>query len=159
MLNLRSHDWWMKSETFKDNTSEVTAFVTRPLVYWSFDLWLPLSLPTYATLTCHFPPHLHVTCTPTKLHTSIHVMILAYTRMHTGACCHISTPTWAHTEAHSSVFRRDLKDTQLTFTGALMALQPLLLLPPSLPASLPSTSSSSFCSLSHQQVSVFCIMV
>lgn len=37
------------------------------------------------------------------------------------------------TAAPRPPFRRDLKDTQSTFTGALMALQPTLLVPPFLP--------------------------
>lgn len=42
-------------------------------------------------------------------------------------------------EAHSPPIRHDLKDTQSTFTGSLMALRPTLLPPPFLPPpTLPS---------------------
>lgn len=58
-----------------------------------------------------------------------------------------------HTCAHcyELFFHRDLKDTQSTFTGALMALQPTLLLPPFLlpPQHPPPLSSAGLSLLYH----------
>ena len=121
-------------------SGDAPSLVTSPSS--TFTLSLMRTLTSISHIHSHYDPHMHI-----------------------GTCWLIWAPMSSHkvcyegTEAHCPVFHCDLKDTQSTFTAALMALQQTLLLPSSLLHLLFPPPPFSYSSSCHQQVSAFCVTV